>query len=104
MGLQVYSSNTNTIDGCATFFRRDRFSHVKKYEVGISFCIWLLSYISIQTRMMCSCIQVEFNKAAQSLTEATIPTTQKKSALNRLVKVTYFVKDYISLFVFRKKK
>jgi CCR4-NOT transcription complex subunit 6 len=31
--LQVYSGNTNTIDGCATFFRRDRFSHVKKYEV-----------------------------------------------------------------------
>ncbi|KAK7278802.1 hypothetical protein RJT34_23838 [Clitoria ternatea] len=58
---EVYSGNTNTIDGCATFFRRDRFSHVKKYEV-------------------------EFNKAAQSLTEATIPTTQKKTALNRLVK------------------
>uniref|UniRef100_A0A368UII1 poly(A)-specific ribonuclease n=1 Tax=Glycine max TaxID=3847 RepID=A0A368UII1_SOYBN len=55
---EVYSGNTNTIDGCATFFRRDRFSHVKKYEV-------------------------EFNKAAQSLTEATIPTTQKKTALNR---------------------
>jgi hypothetical protein len=33
--LQVYSGNTNTIDGCATFFRRDRFSHVKKYEVWI---------------------------------------------------------------------
>jgi len=49
-------------------------------------------------------MQVEFNKAAQSLTEATIPTTQKKSALNRLVKVAYFVKNYISLFMFRKKK
>ncbi|KAJ7975960.1 Carbon catabolite repressor 4-like protein [Quillaja saponaria] len=58
---EVYSGNTNTIDGCATFFRRDRFSHVKKYEV-------------------------EFNKAAQSLTDAMIPTTQKKTALNRLVK------------------
>nr|KYP73921.1 Carbon catabolite repressor protein 4 isogeny 2 [Cajanus cajan] len=31
---EVYSGNTNTIDGCATFFRRDRFAHVKKYEVG----------------------------------------------------------------------
>jgi len=49
-------------------------------------------------------MQVEFNKAAQSLTEATIPTTQKKSALNRLVKVAYFVKDYISLFMFGRKK
>ncbi|KAK7378915.1 hypothetical protein VNO80_04364 [Phaseolus coccineus] len=58
---EVYSGNMNTIDGCATFFRRDRFSHVKKYEV-------------------------EFNKAAQSLTDAVIPTTQKKTALNRLVK------------------
>ncbi|KAK7244689.1 hypothetical protein RIF29_39514 [Crotalaria pallida] len=58
---EVYSDNTNTIDGCATFFRRDRFSHVKKYEV-------------------------EFNKAAQSLTDATIQDTQKKTALNRLVK------------------
>ncbi|XXG46111.1 hypothetical protein AAC387_Pa02g1030 [Persea americana] len=49
------------LDGCATFFRRDRFSHVKKYEV-------------------------EFNKAAQSLTEAVVPSAQKKAALNRLLK------------------
>ncbi|KAH1123069.1 hypothetical protein J1N35_006229 [Gossypium stocksii] len=58
---EVYSGNIHTIDGCATFFRRDRFSHVKKYEV-------------------------EFNKAAQSLTEVAVQTTQKKVALNRLVK------------------
>ncbi|XP_068642989.1 carbon catabolite repressor protein 4 homolog 1-like [Aristolochia californica] len=58
---EVYSGNAHTIDGCATFFRRDRFSHVKKYEV-------------------------EFNKAAQSLTEAVVPTAQKKTALNRLLK------------------
>nr|XP_048321288.1 carbon catabolite repressor protein 4 homolog 1 [Ziziphus jujuba var. spinosa] len=58
---EVYTGNTLTIDGCATFFRRDRFSHVKKYEV-------------------------EFNKAAQSLTDAMIPSTQKKTALSRLVK------------------
>ncbi|XP_030448950.1 carbon catabolite repressor protein 4 homolog 1-like [Syzygium oleosum] len=58
---EVYGGNINTIDGCATFFRRDRFSNVKKYEV-------------------------EFNKAAQSLTEALVPSTQKKTALNRLVK------------------
>ncbi|MFQ6662364.1 hypothetical protein Gotur_030219 [Gossypium turneri] len=58
---EVYGGNIHTIDGCATFFRRDRFSHVKKYEV-------------------------EFNKAAQSLTEVAVQTTQKKAALNRLVK------------------
>ncbi|KAE8680603.1 Carbon catabolite repressor protein 4-like protein 1 [Hibiscus syriacus] len=58
---EVYGGNIQTIDGCATFFRRDRFSHVKKYEV-------------------------EFNKAAQSLTEVAVQTTQKKAALNRLVK------------------
>lgn len=37
--LQVFNGNSNTIDGCATFFRRDRFSHVKKYEVGNSSCV-----------------------------------------------------------------
>ncbi|PSS13782.1 Carbon catabolite repressor protein [Actinidia chinensis var. chinensis] len=58
---EVFSGNILTIDGCATFFRRDRFSQVKKYEV-------------------------EFNKAAQSLTEAVVPSAQKKTALGRLVK------------------
>ncbi|PIN07168.1 Glucose-repressible alcohol dehydrogenase transcriptional effector CCR4 [Handroanthus impetiginosus] len=58
---EVFAGNIKTIDGCATFFRRDRFSHVKKYEV-------------------------EFNKAAQSLTDALVPSAQKKNALNRLVK------------------
>ncbi|CAI9754843.1 unnamed protein product [Fraxinus pennsylvanica] len=58
---EVYSGDINTVDGCATLFRRDKFSHVKKYEV-------------------------EFNKAAQSLTDAVVPSAQKKTALNRLVK------------------
>ncbi|XP_058073818.1 carbon catabolite repressor protein 4 homolog 1-like isoform X2 [Magnolia sinica] len=58
---EVYSGTAYSTDGCATFFRRDRFSHVKKYEV-------------------------EFNKAAQSLTEAAVPIAQKKSALSRLLK------------------
>ncbi|CAN8279928.1 unnamed protein product [Cochlearia groenlandica] len=65
---EVLSGSTSVIDGCATFFRRDRFSHVKKYDV-------------------------EFNKAAQSLTEALIPSAQKRTALNRLVK------DNIALIV-----
>ncbi|GAB2233085.1 hypothetical protein Droror1_Dr00002300 [Drosera rotundifolia] len=55
------SEVSQTLDGCATFFRRDRFSHVKKYEV-------------------------EFNKAAQSLAEAVVPNGQKKNALHRLIK------------------
>ncbi|KAI9122033.1 hypothetical protein K1719_006722 [Acacia pycnantha] len=70
---EVFGTNTNTVDGCATFFRRDRFSRVKKYEV-------------------------EFNKAAQSLTDAMIPTGQKKAALNRLVK------DNIALIVVLEEK
>ena len=34
-GCQVYNGNPSAVDGCATFFRRDKFSHVKKYEVGL---------------------------------------------------------------------
>lgn len=50
-------------------------------------------------------LQVEFNKAAQSLTEALVPSAQKKTALSRLVKVSYricqvvpycFLKNFIS--------
>ncbi|KAK9129048.1 hypothetical protein Syun_017845 [Stephania yunnanensis] len=58
---EVYNGTAYAIDGCATFFRRDKFSHVKKYEV-------------------------EFNKAAQSLTDAVVPIPQKKTALSRLLK------------------
>ncbi|KAI4371956.1 hypothetical protein MLD38_010245 [Melastoma candidum] len=58
---EVCTGKNELIDGCATFFRRDRFSNVKKYEV-------------------------EFNKAAQSLTDAVVPSTQKKAALNRMIK------------------
>lgn len=58
---QVYTNNAYAIDGCATFFKRSRFSLVKKYEV-------------------------EFNKAALSLAE-NIGADQKKPALNRLLKV-----------------
>ena len=31
---EMYTGNKYAIDGCATFFRRDRFALVKKYEVG----------------------------------------------------------------------
>ncbi|GER57126.1 glucose-repressible alcohol dehydrogenasetranscriptional effector [Striga asiatica] len=58
---EVFVASINSVDGFATFFRRERFSHVKKYEV-------------------------EFNKAAHSLTDALVPSAQKRNALNRLVK------------------
>mmetsp|Transcript_5147 Transcript_5147/g.16836 ORF Transcript_5147/g.16836 Transcript_5147/m.16836 type:complete len:482 (-) Transcript_5147:46-1491(-) len=58
---EVFTGSSYAIDGCATFFRTDRFALVKKYEV-------------------------EFNKAALSLSEALGPTEQKKAALNRLLK------------------
>jgi len=57
----VYTGSSYTIDGCATFYRTDQFSLVKMYEV-------------------------EFNKAAMSLSEALSAANQKKAALNRLLK------------------
>ena len=65
---EVYAGGTMVIDGCGTFYRRDRFSIIKKYDV-------------------------EFNKAALSLSEALNATSQKKAALNRLLK------DNIALIV-----
>jgi len=64
---EMYSQNTFTMDGCATFYRRDKFVLVKKYEV-------------------------EFNKAAMSLSE-TLPPNEGKAAMNRLMK------DNIALIV-----
>lgn len=57
----MYTGSSYAIDGCATFFKESRFSLVKKYEV-------------------------EFNKAALSLSEALGPAASKKAALNRLLK------------------
>ena len=58
---QVFSQGTYVIDGCAIFFKKDRFQLIKKYEV-------------------------EFNKAALSLVESLGGSSQKKDALNRLMK------------------
>ena len=38
-------------------------------------------------KINCDCVQVEFNKASQSLTDAVVSSVQKKTALNQLVKV-----------------
>ena len=37
---EMYTGNKYAIDGCATFFRRDRFALVKKYEVGSACKKW----------------------------------------------------------------
>ena len=58
---EVFTGSTYAIDGCATFFKKNKFAQVKKYEV-------------------------EFNKAALSLSEALQAQSQKKAALNRLMK------------------
>ena len=57
----MFSQGTYVIDGCAIFFKKDRFTLIKKYEV-------------------------EFNKAALSLVESLGGASQKKDALNRLMK------------------
>ena len=39
---EIFTGNSYAIDGCATFFRRDRFSLVKKYEVRASLPLTLV--------------------------------------------------------------
>ena len=50
---EIYTGSAYAIDGCATFFKRDRFALVKKYEVRstlyYSFLIWIEQ---TQTRML----------------------------------------------------
>ncbi|CAN8318054.1 unnamed protein product [Cochlearia groenlandica] len=50
----------STIDGCATFFKRDRFTFVRTYDI-------------------------EFNKSAHALVEASVPNDQKTDATKRLI-------------------
>jgi CCR4-NOT transcription complex subunit 6 len=58
---QVYTGSAYAIDGCATFFRKDAFALIKKYEV-------------------------EFNKAAGSLAEGVGPPGAREKAMSRLMK------------------
>ena len=32
--MEIYTGNSYAIDGCATFFKKDKFGLVKKYEVS----------------------------------------------------------------------
>jgi CCR4-NOT transcription complex subunit 6 len=59
---EIFTGSAYTIDGCATFFKQERFHLVKKYEV-------------------------EFNKAAISLADQMTNAQQKKATMNRLLKV-----------------
>ena len=129
MVSQVYTNNAYAIDGCATFFKRTKFSLVKKYEVRTSqadpcpaqahqrltmdvgaLCTGR-GEMSLPKLCSCSdgavlcfgshqwchddhlhsvfCHQVEFNKAALSLSDSIAPE-QKKTALNRLLKAHCF--------------
>lgn len=50
--------------------------------------------------MISARLQVAFDVAAQrSLIEANIPGHQMEAALNHLVKVVYYIKDYMPLFL-----
>lgn len=52
--------------------------------------VFLCNAILLHPHCFLACLQVEFNKAAQSLTDpATILTVQKRNALNRLIKVIF---------------
>ena len=58
---QMYTGSSYAIDGCATFFRKDAFTLIKKYEV-------------------------EFNKAAGSVAETVGPPGARDKAMSRLMK------------------
>lgn len=34
--MEIYTGNSYAIDGCATFFKKDKFGLVKKYEVRLA--------------------------------------------------------------------
>lgn len=66
-------------------------SSLMSKNMRYGFMLQVYLFPSIQSQFTCLIIfpsmQVEFNKAAQSLTEAAIPSAQKKTALTRLLKV-----------------
>ena len=77
--MQVYT--------IAKKFRREIFT-CKKKEVLNCLCYDFQFYVVMaHGKIDCDCVQVEFNKASQSLTEAMFSSVQNKTALNRLVKV-----------------
>lgn len=49
--MEIYTGNSYAIDGCATFFKTDRFALVKKYEVCSSILFHVFS--CVMTRHAC---------------------------------------------------
>ena len=37
--MEIYTGNSYAIDGCATFFKKEKFGLVKKYEVRCAGCL-----------------------------------------------------------------
>ncbi len=64
--VQVYTNNAYAIDGCATFFKRSRFSLVKKYEV----------------RRPTACLQLAWSLLATAASSNVSPGTAKRGVLN----------------------
>jgi CCR4-NOT transcription complex subunit 6 len=112
---EIYTDNKYAIDGCATFFRRDRCGWRRPgrgaWHRGSSAgtctrekpgkpCATWSAILTLITHGLCACLpgrvyrfslvkkyEVEFNKAALSLAEGMTNPQQKKAALNRLLKV-----------------
>ncbi|KAL9155308.1 hypothetical protein ABFS82_10G173800 [Erythranthe guttata] len=64
--MKAFGGNMKTIDGCATFFRRDKFEHVRDFGF-------------------------EFNEPAHSLIEPLVSSAQKNNAFNRLDNIAQIV-------------
>ena len=41
--MEIYTGNSYAIDGCATFFKKDKFGLVKKYEVSYAGVLLVIS-------------------------------------------------------------
>ena len=80
--MQVYTGNIHHI-----FLQREIFTCTKN-EVMNCLCYDFQFYVVMaHAKIDCDCVHDEFNKASQSLTEVVVSSVQKKTALNRLVKV-----------------
>ena len=77
--MEIYTGNLYAIDGCATFFKKDKFGLVKKYEVSNgrtlpSNSITLRKvYLGLKERVLPCCPAAE-TVTAQRLWYAALPT------------------------------
>lgn len=66
---EIYAGNSYAIDGCATFFLKEKFSLVKKYEVSRCISLWLGSMAHVQQRQrQCAAAVVNLNFRASLAT------------------------------------